>query len=68
MGERKYMEDCKWKTQDTAQEEQGQDQGRSGSDVCPVIEMLECNIHPEEAAVNKPWTQPSKSAHSGKEE
>lgn len=62
------MEDCKWKMQYTAQEEQGQDQGRSGWDVFPVIEMLECNMHPEEAEVNKPGTQPSESSHSGREE
>lgn len=37
-------------------------------DVFPVTEMLECNIHPEEAEVKKPWAQPLESSHSGKEE
>lgn len=39
MGETKYMEDYKWKTQDTAQEEPGQDQVNLDH-VCPVTEML----------------------------
>lgn len=52
------MYHCTWKIiigkYKTAQEEQGQDQDRYGWDVFPVIEILECNMHPEEAEVNKP--------------